>query len=478
MTGVSNPKINNNLKHCKLYVDGMHCASCEVLVEKKLLQMNEIEAVDASLRDSTVNITYQGQDAPNLELINENFKNFGYIFSDRKFRKDYTPTISFKNGQLRLNKKKFHNLIKNFLISTLLVIAFFAFEKLKLGQYININADSSLPAFFILGIIAGLSSCAALVGGLLLSMIKQWNELYLGESDTKKAQPHILFHAGRILSFAFLGGILGILGDFVSFDNTIIYSILVALISFVMFILALQMLGVQWAQKIRFSAPKSFGKFIANEENFKGKYMPFVIGAGTFFLPCGFTLIAQGVALATGNFFNGSLIMLLFALGTFPALFAISTAGIKFNKKPHLTARFNYIAGLIIIFFVIYNLNGQLNVLGLPSLSDIKFQMSEPIEKSQNNDNSGIQVINFVAKGFSYIPQGSTTLEAGKRAKMIVDNQGIQGCGAFVAARGLIDGFVALKNGINEIDLGIVRPGSYKLTCSMGMVAPVTINVV
>jgi copper chaperone CopZ len=29
---------SNKIKDCTLYVDGMHCASCEVLIEKKLLK--------------------------------------------------------------------------------------------------------------------------------------------------------------------------------------------------------------------------------------------------------------------------------------------------------------------------------------------------------------------------------------------------------------------------------------------------------
>ena len=39
-------------------VKGMHCASCEVLIEKKLLELDGIEFVDASLSDESVLIGY------------------------------------------------------------------------------------------------------------------------------------------------------------------------------------------------------------------------------------------------------------------------------------------------------------------------------------------------------------------------------------------------------------------------------------
>ena len=116
-----------------------------------------------------------------------------------------------------------------------------------------------------------------------------------------------------------------------------------------------------------------------------------------------------------------------------------------------------------------------MNVLGLPSLSDIEFKQSEQtVIENATQDNT----LDFVAKGFEYIPSGPTTLQSGTPAKLKIDNQGILGCGSFVASRGLFDGFVSLQPGMNEIDLGIVQPGSYKLTCSMGMVPPVTITVI
>ncbi|MCA9385357.1 sulfite exporter TauE/SafE family protein [Candidatus Dojkabacteria bacterium] len=461
-------------KQCTLFIDGMHCPSCELLVEKKLLKRNSIKQVDASLKNSRVQISYSGSE-PNIEDINKEFKELGYTFSTKKFKVDNKPAISFKGGNLEINPRKLKSLSTTVLAVIVLILGFFAFEGLQLGQYVSVDANSSLPAFFLLGIVAGLSSCAALIGGLLLSMVKQWNELYIGETDTKKAQPHILFHVGRLVSFAVFGALLGVIGDVISLDNSTVYAILVFAVSVIMLVLALQMLGVTWAQKLSLRTPKGLGIFIADEKNFKGEYMPLIVGGLTFFLPCGFTLIAQGIALASGDPLAGSLIMLIFALGTLPTLAAISFSGLKFNKKPHLTARFNQIAGFIIIFFVIYNINGQMNVLGLPSLSDIEFKQSEQtVIENATQDNT----LDFVAKGFEYIPSGPTTLQSGTPAKLKIDNQGILGCGSFVASRGLFDGFVSLQPGMNEIDLGIVQPGSYKLTCSMGMVPPVTITVI
>lgn len=475
-------KSTDKVKQCTLFIDGMHCASCEVLIERKLLKQDGIESVDVSLKGQKVQVNFIGDSKPNVKILNKEFSELGYEFSDKKFKKKDTPVISIKNGSFVFNTKKIGYYFKVFTVFISLIIAFFIFEDLQLGQHVRVDSSSTLPAFFTLGIVAGLSSCAALVGGLLLSMTKQWNELYIDE-ETKfqKSKPHIMFHLGRIISFGVLGGLLGLVGETISLDNIYVFGAITIIVSIVMFMLALQMLGVGWAQSFKFAAPKSVTRFAADEQNFKGQFMPFLIGALTFLLPCGFTLIAQTLALTSGSVVQGSLIMLFFALGTLPTLLAISYSGLAFNSKPHLTAKFNIIAGLVVVFFAIYNINGQLNVLGYPSLSDISFSSSSTNDSGESLvavDPTGEQTLNFIAKGFEYIPQGSTTIKAGVPTKLVVDNQGIQGCGAFMASRGLINNYVSLKKGINTIDLGSPKKGTYKLTCSMGMVPPVTIKVI
>jgi sulfite exporter TauE/SafE/copper chaperone CopZ len=465
---------------CTIYVDGMHCASCEVLIEKKLLKQEGIESVDASLKGNRVTVNYVGDTKPDIDELNKEFSKFGYEFGNRKFKKNDTPLVSVRRGHLVFNKTKLNNYLKVTFLLIILIGVFFAFEDLGLGRYVSVDATSSLPAFFILGLVAGLSSCAALIGGLLLSMIKQWNEIYIdADSNIEKAKPHIMFHTGRLISFAILGGILGLVGEAISLNNVNFFATLTIIVSIVMFVLAMQMLGVSWAQRIRFTAPKALTRFAADETNFQGKYMPFIVGFLTFLLPCGFTLIAQTVALTSGSFLMGSLVMLFFALGTLPTLLAISYSGLLFNSKPNLTARFNIIAGLMIVFFAIYNINGQLNVLGFTSLSDISFSTeSNADEKIADTNADGVQLLNIVAKGFEYVPTSTMTIKAGVPTKLVVDNQGIQGCAAFMAANGLINNYVSLMPGINEIDLGTPNKGTYKLTCSMGMVRPVTIRVV
>ena len=464
--------MKKNLKHQTLYIQGMHCSSCELLVEKYAKEQKGVESADASLKDSKIDIYYEhGQGIP-IQNINKEFKEQGYTFSNKKIKD--TPLLSFKNGTMILNKDKTDNLLKTILVLLLVIALFVLMDKLQLAKYINIQNNTSLLAFFPLGLVAGISSCAALVGGLLLSLTKQWNDIYLQKTEKQKFVPHLMFHIGRILSFAILGGILGLIGKTFSFSNTTISAILVIVVSLAMFILALQMLNISWANKIKIALPKSFSEKIVDEKKFSGKFMPFSIGALTFFIPCGFTLIAQGVALTSGDFLRGSLIMLLFALGTLPMLLGISISGVKLNSKPKYTAMFNKIAGILIVFFAIYNINSQMNILGLPSINDIKLPQKEQSVLAEDTD--GKQILKIKADGFEYIPTSSTTIKAGVETTLVVDNQGIQGCATYMVGRGLFNGYIDLKPGENTITF-TPKKGTYKITCSMGMVSPITITV-
>jgi sulfite exporter TauE/SafE len=88
------------------------------------------------------------------------------------------------------------------------------------------------------------------------------------------------------------------------------------------------------------------------------------MGALTFFLPCGFTITAQTIALLSASAVQGALIMGFFALGTAPMLLLIGLSSVKFLSKPQLAMTFSKVAGFLVIFFAVYNMYNQFNVLG------------------------------------------------------------------------------------------------------------------
>ena len=460
--------MEQNTKEHVFRVTGMHCASCELLIEKKLLAQGNIKSVEASSGRGQAVIEYHGE-KPSAAKLNELLKDEGYTFSDaarEHFRAEDAPA----------DKQK--DLFISLAWGLGIILIFLGLNKLGFSGLINVSDGSSLPTFFVFGLIAGISSCAALVGGIILSMSKQWSALYSPtDAPAKKFTPHLLFNFGRLLAYVALGFLLGAIGDKLNLSFKF-GPILVIIVSVIMIALALQMLGVKMFRKFQPTAPRFITRYIANETNFKGKYMPFFMGAFTFFLPCGFTITAQSLALLSGNALQGGLIMLFFALGTLPALLAIGLSSARLAQNPRRSARFLKVAGILVLFFALYNINFQLNVLGINSLSDLKQTAAAKSDSAANDKDlapigQGKQLLKMNASANGYSPN-YFKVRAGIPVRWEITDTGTSGCTNAVISKNLFTGEIPLTPGQTSIkEFTPTKPGRYKFSCWMGMVSGV-----
>ena len=172
--------------------------------------------------------------------------------------------------------------------------------------------DVTYGTAFIVGIVASLSTCMAVVGGLVLSM----SATFAREGD--KVRPQILFHIGRIVSFFILGGVIGAVGSAFQLGATGTF-VLGMIIGLVMLVLGINLLDVaHWTKRFQPSMPKFVSRRALRITEMNHTLTPALVGIATFFLPCGFTQSMQIYTLSTGSFLGGGLTMLTFALGTFP----------------------------------------------------------------------------------------------------------------------------------------------------------------
>jgi sulfite exporter TauE/SafE/copper chaperone CopZ len=441
------------------FVEGMHCASCEILIEKKLLELPQIKSADANLGRGEVIIRFEDAAPPN-ETLNKIFKKEGYVFSDKR---ENTP-----------DEKS--SIWASLSIAAVFIAGFLVLRNSGISELVNVGSKSSLPTFFIFGLIAGVSSCAALVGGLVLSMSKQWLDIYSHKNSTwQKLNPHLMFNAGRLVSYGIFGAILGLVGSQIKISLGFT-SLLIMAISLIMIVLALQMLGVGVFKKFQLSVPKFISRYIADEKNFKGRYMPSALGALTFFLPCGFTITAQGLALLSGNALHGALIMFFFALGTVPSLLLIGLSSVKFSSRPHLAARFSMVAGFLILFFALFNINSQLNLLGWSSFNDL-FRASSQTATTQNEEPglppiiNGVQVIKMDATSRGYSPN-YFKVRVGIPVRWEITDKGTSGCTNAVISKGLFPDQIPLANGqISIKEFTPEKTGKFRFSCWMGMIS-------
>ena len=65
---------------------------------------------------------------------------------------------------------------------------------------------------FLIGLVASVSSCLAVTGGLLVALAAKYNEANPYLTDRQRLIPPIYFNLGRIVSYTLLGGTIGALG--------------------------------------------------------------------------------------------------------------------------------------------------------------------------------------------------------------------------------------------------------------------------
>ncbi len=338
--------MNNQIKKYKFHVHGMHCNSCVILTENEIGSLPNISSVKSDLKTRSIEVEGDFGDRT-MEQIAEELsipvKSYGYRVSIEK----------------QIQNIKWNDFKIAFPIAIGFIVVFIVLQKLGIVNLVD-SGEVNYSTAFIIGIIASLSTCMAVVGGLVLSM----SATFAKEGD--KLKPQILFHFGRIVSFFVLGGVIGSIGSAFTLNSTSTF-VLSLIVGIIMLILGINLLDTfHWAKKLQPSMPKFIAKHAHGVSKLNHTLTPLLVGIATFFLPCGFTQSMQIYTLTTGSFLNGGFTMLAFALGTLPvlALISFSSFSIQNSSKSGI---FFKTAGLIVIMFAIFNLINSLVVIGLIS---------------------------------------------------------------------------------------------------------------
>jgi sulfite exporter TauE/SafE/copper chaperone CopZ len=333
-------------KKYTFYVKGMHCKACVFLIEDRLKDAQGVTSVKADLGNMNVQISGNlGDDAERIAV-------------------ELTPLIQ-ANGYTLLtkkdtDKKNWSDFFYALPLALLFIFLFFLLQKAGLTNLIS-SSSVTYGTAFVVGLVASVSTCLAVVGGLVLSMSAN----YAKEGGRTKSQ--LLFHSGRLIGFFFLGGLIGAIGSAFHLGSTsgLVLSLVVGV---VMLFLGINLLDVfDFSKRLQFSLPQFFArKTVGQATSITHTFAPFLVGATTFFLPCGFTQSMQVYTLTTGSFIKGGLTMLLFALGTLPVLSLLSFGSFGVAQKSWKGIFFKT-AGLIVIILALFNLINALVVAGLIS---------------------------------------------------------------------------------------------------------------
>lgn len=326
------------------HVKGMHCNACILMTESELMDLPYISSAKSSLKHHNVIVT----------------GNFGEK-TPEQIANDLTAVLQPKGYSVSVEKEKHSRRWREFYfaipIALLFAILFIGLQKMGLVNLVQ-TSNVTYGTAIIIGIIASLSSCMAVVGGLVLSM----SATFAREND--RVRPQLLFHAGRLIAFFVLGGLIGLLGN--AFQLSVVGTfILTLIIGLVMLILGINLLDVfHWSKRLQPSVPKFISKHAYGASKLNHTFTPALVGIATFFLPCGFTQAMQIYTLSTGSYLSGGLTMLAFAMGTLPVLAILSFSSFSIRENRYAGVFFKS-AGLIVILFALFNLMNALSLVGL-----------------------------------------------------------------------------------------------------------------
>ena len=423
-------------------IRGMHCQSCEMLVEDNLKDIPGITKVEVSQKRSRAEIYFDGAE-PDRGKIEAAVKNAGCEVGG----KDKAPWFS-------KNPVDYKNLL---LAAIILGAIYFIAKKFGLSGF-NFNTENAgLLIVFAVGLVAGISTCMALVGGLVLALSARHAERHPKATAFQKFRPHLYFNLGRIGGFALFGGLIGAIGSALKPSPNML-GILTVVVGGVMIFLGLKLTEIFPALKEKtFSLPKSISRFLGRG-NGDGQYShrgAATSGAFTFFLPCGFTQAMQLYAVSSGSFFRGALIMSLFALGTSLGLLDVGALSAVFKGK---SARLFFAgAGITVIFFGWVNIANGTQLLAWPknSVDAAGFKYGD------------FQEIRMTQYAGGYAPN-IFHVKRGMPIKWIIDSKTAYSCASFLVMPkfGISQ---PLQSGENIITFTPTEVGEISFSCSMWM---------
>ena len=459
------------LKKFNLQIHGMTCQNCEVLIERKFKQVPGVVRARANLRTGKAEII--ATEVPRL-------KDFQHALQDEP---QYTVTsagAATPKNSLTTQATPRQNHAETGAIALLVFGLYFFLSQagvLKGAFSLGVSDSMSYSYVFLIGLVAALSTCMAVTGGLLLTVSAKYAQLYPNLSTTEKAKPHIYFNIGRVLSYTILGGVAGTIGSAFAFSPKATGYLSLAA-SLFMVLMALNMLkvpGATWLNILRM--PKFISHRVHDLSGRPGKSAPFLLGAVTFFLPCGFTQALQIYALSTGSFTRGAATMFAFALGTLPALGALGA--VSSFAKGGFARVFPKFVGTFVLILGTLNINNGLALAGSNfSLAGI-FRGQPANIASRNALAAGIndpnviidgktQVVRMTVDGFRYVPNHFTIYE-GLPVRWLVYGKNTYGCASVltVPRYGIVK---FIQQGVeNEITFVPTEVGELRFTCSMGM---------
>jgi sulfite exporter TauE/SafE/plastocyanin domain-containing protein/copper chaperone CopZ len=432
-------------------VTGMTCRACEVRIDKFVSRLPNVERVTASAVKGQVTVECSGP--VSAAAVETAINKAGYEIG-------HTPWLA---GDPKIW------MTAGVGVLLVAVVAFLASAS-GLGDLANSAGDLSsggLVVALLLGLAAGVSTCMALVGGLVLGLSAAFQARRPELSGPAAMRPAAVFVVGRIVGYTLFGAVLGAVGASITMPPQLTAVLMIG-VAIVMLLLGTRLTGLSprlagWSPTLPMGLGRSLG--LSGEQG--GAYSDTraaMLGAASFFLPCGFTQAIQIFALSTGSPLYGAALLGVFAIGTAPGLLAL--AGLPLVVPSRAKPTLLRMVGVVVIGFALLNGVSGLRLSGLTFPAFVGVASAAAPEPGVLGAD-GVQRITTYQDADSYSP-ANVVVYAGYPVEWTMQSSTTATCAASLWAPGV--GIRArLQLGPNTFQLPALPAGVLDYTCAMGM---------
>ena len=179
---------------------------------------------------------------------------------------------------------------------------------------------------FTTGLLGGFGHCIGMCGPIVASFAWQ-QPSPAGQGWRGKWAPHLQYHTGRVMTYSLIGAVMGLSGSFVNVAGRIAgaQNIVALGAGSMMVLMGLSITGLwrgaSWLEGHNSAVLMAARKVLA----VPASYRYFLLGLVLGLLPCGLSYTVFIAAAGTGGAFPGSLLAILFGLGTLPAVLLFGT---------------------------------------------------------------------------------------------------------------------------------------------------------
>jgi sulfite exporter TauE/SafE len=283
-------------------------------------------------------------------------------------------------------------------------------------------------------------------------------------------QAQLTFHAGRVVGFAALGGLLGMVGSRVPMPPVATLALTLAA-TLAMLLLGLRLTEISprlaaWSPQLPAGLGERFGILGPSESRARAGVA--VAGAATFFLPCGFTQTVQLYALSTGSGATAASVMAVFALGTVPGLLGLAGMSTLGGGRHNTTVL--RVLGTVVLGFALITGSAATRVANVDFSwpgSRESANLTASAIGPELSLGSGDQTLRITQDEDGYHPS-TTVVYADRPTHLLIDSRSQFTCAAAIWSSDL--GFEALLgSGDNLIEVPALKEGTYTYSCTMGM---------